>query len=539
MADDLDRPRTDRVEPAQLELDLPAPRTGAPLGTVYLLHAFDPATGETRRYEHAGHYLGWAEDLEQRLAEHMAGRGARLVRVMLDAGLALELVKVWPDVSRAFERQLKRRGGAAQVCPRCRAEHPPRGRPGHDGQAVRAGEPATVPPPAGALGWPTIPALNPARLADRLRQRSAAGPGREAARRGRPESQPGSGRARAELIWRSHEHAGGEPLSAKELASRAQLSLPYARTLLRSLRAATRGGPDLAETRAAARARRRGDRQAELDRLGAEVAGLDERGWLSGAWLEEAACRGSDLETFFPEPGDTAGLAAARHTCAGCGVRAACLRLALTGARSLAEDAGIYAGTTPQERARLRDRRFPAPSVYALDRELASGAHQLAGALGSTRAAARALGVSPQALRAAWARHQLAAPSPAAGPDLPVPPGARRLVLASASQRARPAQAEAFLALNPAFARPPQASAMEQYGRARGREELEVLGARVLAARFDENAQHTQHRWQAVTRRAATARARAREARARRREGARARHTRGRRAEQGEIDRER
>jgi hypothetical protein len=32
-----------------------------PTGTAYLLHAVDPATGETRRYEHAGHYLGRSE----------------------------------------------------------------------------------------------------------------------------------------------------------------------------------------------------------------------------------------------------------------------------------------------------------------------------------------------------------------------------------------------------------------------------------------------------------------------------------------------
>jgi predicted GIY-YIG superfamily endonuclease len=46
-----------------------------PLGTVYLLH-FD------QRYEHAGHYTGWAEDLDHRQAQHQQGRGARLVEVI-------------------------------------------------------------------------------------------------------------------------------------------------------------------------------------------------------------------------------------------------------------------------------------------------------------------------------------------------------------------------------------------------------------------------------------------------------------------------
>ncbi len=45
-----------------------------PVGTVYLLHLERP-------YQHAKHYTGWTQDLAARLAEHAAGRGARLLEV--------------------------------------------------------------------------------------------------------------------------------------------------------------------------------------------------------------------------------------------------------------------------------------------------------------------------------------------------------------------------------------------------------------------------------------------------------------------------
>src|SRR5829696_7334042 len=79
-----------------------------PLGTVYLFH-FD------QRYEHAGHYTGWAEDLDHRVAEHLAGRGARLIEVISQAGIGFRLARTWPGVTRARERQLKRQGGASPV----------------------------------------------------------------------------------------------------------------------------------------------------------------------------------------------------------------------------------------------------------------------------------------------------------------------------------------------------------------------------------------------------------------------------------------
>ena len=78
-------------------------------GTVYLLHFDQP-------YKHARHYVGWARNVKRRLAEHAAGRGARLLAVVRDAGIGWQLARLWPG-SRARERQIKRQGGHARHCP--------------------------------------------------------------------------------------------------------------------------------------------------------------------------------------------------------------------------------------------------------------------------------------------------------------------------------------------------------------------------------------------------------------------------------------
>ena len=84
---------------------------------VYLIH-FD------RPYKHARHYTGWtrnAKTLPRRIAHHRNGTGARLMQVVTEAGITFEVAKTWPDGTRDDERRLKRRGGAARICPTCRA----------------------------------------------------------------------------------------------------------------------------------------------------------------------------------------------------------------------------------------------------------------------------------------------------------------------------------------------------------------------------------------------------------------------------------
>ena len=81
---------------------------------VYLLH-FD------KRYRHAGHYLGFAEDVEARIARHRAGNGARLVEVITQAGIGFTVARIWPDGDRAFERKLHNYKASPRLCPICRA----------------------------------------------------------------------------------------------------------------------------------------------------------------------------------------------------------------------------------------------------------------------------------------------------------------------------------------------------------------------------------------------------------------------------------
>ncbi len=75
----------------------------------------------------------------------------------------------------------------------------------------------------------------------------------------------------------------------------------------------------------------------------------------------------------------------------------------------------------------------------------------------------------------------------------------------------RPRQAREFMALNPKFARPVGASLAKQWGRVRGREEIEALTPRVTGARFEENELLSQERAAAVTKRAVQARVLARQ----------------------------
>ena len=65
-------------------------------------------------------------------------------------------------------------------------------------------------------------------------------------------------------------------------------------------------------------------------------------------WRELAACRGADLNLFFPERGETAG--PARQVCAACPVRQACLDYAITNRITH----GIWGGLTERERRALR-----------------------------------------------------------------------------------------------------------------------------------------------------------------------------------------
>ena len=84
---------------------------------IYLLH-FTRRINPSRP---AQHYLGYADDIAQRLAEHAAGRGARLTQVALERGIPWALVRTWegPGADRTRERRMKRWKHADRLCPLC------------------------------------------------------------------------------------------------------------------------------------------------------------------------------------------------------------------------------------------------------------------------------------------------------------------------------------------------------------------------------------------------------------------------------------
>jgi WhiB family redox-sensing transcriptional regulator len=67
-------------------------------------------------------------------------------------------------------------------------------------------------------------------------------------------------------------------------------------------------------------------------------------------WRELAACRGADLEVFFPGRGESAG--PARQVCAACPVRQACLDYAISNRIAY----GVWGGLTGRERRALQSR---------------------------------------------------------------------------------------------------------------------------------------------------------------------------------------
>jgi hypothetical protein len=109
--------------PEELARDaVPEPTGPSGRSVVYTLH-FDPPyrpSPDAPSYKTAGHYTGWAANLEKRLAEHEAGRGARLTQVQAAAGGTWRLAAVEPG-TRFRERQLKAHG-ASRRCPICKAE---------------------------------------------------------------------------------------------------------------------------------------------------------------------------------------------------------------------------------------------------------------------------------------------------------------------------------------------------------------------------------------------------------------------------------
>lgn len=76
---------------------------------VYILE-FSAALGNPNKtHGTAKYYLGYCADnrVEERLAEHRAGRGAFITAAAVEKGLELKLVMLIPGAARTEERRLK------------------------------------------------------------------------------------------------------------------------------------------------------------------------------------------------------------------------------------------------------------------------------------------------------------------------------------------------------------------------------------------------------------------------------------------------
>jgi predicted GIY-YIG superfamily endonuclease len=82
---------------------------------VYLLHFSDNLC-------HARHYIGATADVEKRLQAHKKNPRPKILRACRDNGIDFEVVRVWENKARGFERLLKKRKNSPELCPICNPE---------------------------------------------------------------------------------------------------------------------------------------------------------------------------------------------------------------------------------------------------------------------------------------------------------------------------------------------------------------------------------------------------------------------------------
>jgi putative endonuclease len=88
---------------------------------VYLLHYAEPIGDLNNPRGQAQHYLGFSDDLEQRLEAHRHGNGAALPAAFAAQGIPFIVARVWTDGDRTLERRLKNWHKHSQLCPVCKA----------------------------------------------------------------------------------------------------------------------------------------------------------------------------------------------------------------------------------------------------------------------------------------------------------------------------------------------------------------------------------------------------------------------------------
>ena len=88
--------------------------------TLYLIHFTQPYRAKSgKKQKTAQHYLGYTINIENRMALHRSGQGAKLLRVCKQEGITWEIARVWPGEGRETEKKFKRRGHFKTICPCC------------------------------------------------------------------------------------------------------------------------------------------------------------------------------------------------------------------------------------------------------------------------------------------------------------------------------------------------------------------------------------------------------------------------------------
>lgn len=89
--------------------------------TVYLIHFSEPIGDLANPRGQARHYLGYTDDLEQRLERHRAGNGSAIMAEVARRGIAWQLARTW-NGGRDLERRLKNQHNGPRLCPLCQEE---------------------------------------------------------------------------------------------------------------------------------------------------------------------------------------------------------------------------------------------------------------------------------------------------------------------------------------------------------------------------------------------------------------------------------
>jgi hypothetical protein len=84
---------------------------------IYLIHL-------NEKLHHAQHYIGFIQgnesaSLENRLNRHKSGQGSKMLKAAILNGILFNIVRIWKEGDRKFERKLKNKKNAKFLCPVC------------------------------------------------------------------------------------------------------------------------------------------------------------------------------------------------------------------------------------------------------------------------------------------------------------------------------------------------------------------------------------------------------------------------------------